>query len=111
MRRPTVLRSILIASCLLLSQATALLGQRDLRELRARAEEGNPAAQFNLARLYVSGTGVPQDDLEAVRWYRLAADQGHTAAQHNLGLRYDLGSGVDEDDEEAGRWYRLAADL
>ena len=87
MRRPIVLRAILIAACLLISQTTGLLGQRDLRELRDRADEGSPAAQFNLARLYVSGTGVPQDDLEAVRWYRLAADQGHTAAQHNRGLR------------------------
>ena len=52
---------------------------------------------------------VPQDDAEAVRWYRLAAAQGNALAQNNLGLMYDDGRGVPEDDAEAVRWYRLAA--
>ena len=29
--------------------------------------------------------GVPEDDAEAVRWYRKAAEQGHAGAQYNLG--------------------------
>ena len=92
--------------------ATLTHAQRDVDELRALAEQGNAAAQFNLARLYVTGTGVPQDeaDAEAARWYRLAAAQGHAGAQHNLGLKYDTGIGVPEDDAEAVRWYRLAAE-
>ena len=60
--------------------------------------------------MYANGEGVPEDDAEAVRWYRLAADQGHAYAQHNLGWMYDNGEGVVEDDAEAVRWYRLAAD-
>ena len=28
--------------------------------------------------------GVPEDDKEAVKWYRLAAEQGHAKAQFNL---------------------------
>ena len=39
--------------------------------------------------MYASGEGVPEDDAEAVRWYRLAADQGHADAQYNLGWMYD----------------------
>ena len=31
-----------------------------------------------------TNVGVPQDDAEAVRWYRLAADQGQALAQYNL---------------------------
>ena len=45
------------------------------------AEQGNAAAQGNLGRMYANGEGVPEDDAEAVRWYRLAAEQGYAAAQ------------------------------
>ena len=34
---------------------------------------------------------MPQDDAEAVRWYRLAAEQGHVSAQNNLGVMYSTG--------------------
>ena len=36
--------------------------------------------------MYGAGRGVPQDDAEAVRWYRLAAEQGEASAQYNLGV-------------------------
>ena len=54
--------------------------------------------------------GVPEDEGESLRWYRLAANQGDASAQNLLGLFYDNGAGVPEDDTEAVRWYRLAAD-
>ena len=60
--------------------------------------------------MYRDGRGVPQDDAEAVRWYRLAADQGLADAQFSLGVMYTPGRGVPQDDAEAVRWYRLAAD-
>ena len=60
--------------------------------------------------MYRDGRGVPQDDAEAVRWYRLAADQGLADAQFSLGVMYAIGDGVPKDDAEAARWYRLAAD-
>jgi len=41
-------------------------------------------AQFNLGLMYDFGEGVPEDDEEAVRWYREAAEQGNAAAQVNL---------------------------
>ena len=34
-----------------------------------------------LGVMYSDGQGVPQNDAEAVRWYRLAAEQGHAEAQ------------------------------
>ena len=58
-------------------------------------------------RCTTTDEGVPQDDAEAVRWYRLAAEQGHAYAQYNLGVMYDTGEGVPQDDAEAVRWYRL----
>ena len=52
---------------------------------------------------------VPQDDAQAVAWYRKAADQGHAAAQFNLGAMYDNGRGVPQDYVEAHKWVNLAA--
>jgi len=52
---------------------------------------------------------VPEDDVEAVRWYRLAAEQGHSSAQLNLGSAYNLGRGVPEDHVLAYMWANLSA--
>ena len=43
--------------------------------------------------MYAEGRGVPQDDTEAVKWYRRAADQGNAYAQFNLGVMYADGPG------------------
>ena len=77
---------------------------------RQQAEQGAADAQNALGLMYYNGEGVPQDYVEAVRWYRLAADQGLAAAQLNLGVMYDRERGVPQDYEEAVRWYRLAVD-
>ena len=84
--------------------------QDTVAELRAKADQGVAAAQVNLGVMYATGEGVPEDDAEAVRWYRLAADQGHVEAQYSLGVAYADGRGVPEDTAEALRWWRLAAD-
>ena len=59
--------------------------------------------------MYYTGKGVPQDDQEAVRWYRLAAEQGFAVAQYDLGLMYDTGEGVPQDYVQAHKWINLAA--
>jgi S1-C subfamily serine protease len=59
---------------------------------------------------YINGEGVPQDDAEAVKWYRKAADQGDAVAQNNLGACYDNGQGVPQDHAAAVRWFRSAAE-
>ena len=82
----------------------------DLEEVRVLAEQGDAIAQYNLGLMSASGRGVPEDDVEAVRWFRLAAEQGLAPAQYGLGFMYETGEGVSEDDVEAVRWYRLAAD-
>jgi len=55
------------------------------------------------------GVGVPQDDAEGVRWYRLAADQSYVPALTNLGNMYETGEGVPQDYVQAYVWYDLAA--
>jgi len=78
---------------------------------RARAEAGIAVAQYDLGVMYANGLGVPEDDAEAVRWYRLAADQGDASAQFNLGFMYVNGEGVPQDDVQAHMWFNLAASL
>ena len=80
------------ASCVDLS------AQSPLEDVRTCAEQGHALAQARLGYRYANGEGVPEDDVEAVRWYRLAAEQGNAAGQNNLGLSYYNGDGVPEDD-------------
>ena len=52
-----------------------------MAEWRAEAEQGDAGAQIVLGFMYKNDRGgVPQDDAEAVRWFRLAANQGDAAA-------------------------------
>jgi TPR repeat protein len=44
------------------------------------AEQGDAPAQYMLGNMYINGRGVPQDDKEALKWYRIAAGQGHALA-------------------------------
>ena len=73
------------------------------------AAEGYAPDQYTLGWMYTNGIDVQENDVEAVRWFRMAAEQGHPGAQHDLGLMYAEGDGVPEDDAEAVRWYLLAA--
>ena len=57
-----------------------LSAQDDLDTVRQAAEQGDAKAQFSLGFMYANGQGVPKDDAEAMKWYRLAADQGYAAA-------------------------------
>jgi TPR repeat protein len=58
--------------------------------------------------MYDNGYGVPENDAEAVKWYRKAVEQGLATTQSNLGLMYARGEGVPENDVEALKWYSLA---
>ena len=80
-----------------------------LKELLPLARQGNPEAQFGLGFMYRhGGQGVPKNNKEAVKWYRLAADQGDFGAQNNLGHMYEHGLGVPQDYIQAHMWYNLA---
>ena len=85
---------------LLLSSALFCIGA-GVDDLRKAAEQGITDAQCKLGVMYDTGQGVPEDDVEAVKWYRKAAEQGLADAQYNLGLMYAKGEGVIEDDAEA----------
>ena len=96
---------LLLSVCLGLGTLVA----QDINTLKQQAQKGSAQAQFNLGWMYLNGQGVPQDDVQAVKWTRLAADQGNASAQFNLGVMYDDGQGVPQDDVQAHKWYNLAA--
>ena len=75
--------------------------------LRRRETKSISSMPTVYLRLY---EGMPQDDAEAVAWFRRAAEQGAAWAQYELGNRYHYGSGVPQDDAEAVAWYRRAAE-
>ena len=116
--------SLAVSLCMAILVSTAMAGPRDdamtayargdyptaLRLLQPLAYGGDADAQFYLGLLYANGEGVPQNYLEAVKWFRSAADRGVSAAQFNLGILYARGQGVRQDYAEAIKWYRRAAD-
>jgi TPR repeat protein len=103
------MKRLALIVCLLL----LLMGcesQFDFAETKTLAEQGQAEAQFYLGVMYNNGEGVPQDQAEAVKWFRKAADQGHAPAQNNLGSMHRKGEGIPQNDAEAAKWYRKAAD-
>ena len=77
-----------------------------VEDLRQRAENGDPVAQWELGSRYDTGQGVPRDAAETEKWYRRAADSGYAEAQNSLGSTYQ----ADRRYSEAVAWYQKAAD-
>ena len=71
------------------------------KECKEMASQGDINCQTMIGLLYANGKGVPQDDQQAVAWFRNAAEKGHAPAQHNLGAMYYKGRGVPQDDQQA----------
>ena len=73
------------------------------------AESDHPEAPYNIGLIYYNGQGVPQDNRQALFWYRQAAEKNHLEAQFLLAAMYALGQGVPQDDMQAYVWGSLAA--
>lgn len=78
--------------------------------LRSAAASEDPAAEFEVARRYSEGRGVPQSFENAARWFERAADHGLAPAQFRLGCLYEKGQGIRKDLDAARRFYLAAAD-
>jgi TPR repeat protein len=101
----------------LLSEGTTLciaqeagIERKQFEEIKAKAEKGEAAAQYDLGSRYFFGIEVPKNPVEAVEWFRKAAKQGHGKAQFQLGACYGWGYGVVKDPAEGAKWYRMAAE-
>ncbi|HKB58574.1 MAG TPA: tetratricopeptide repeat protein [Gallionellaceae bacterium] len=79
------------------------------RGFQLLADRGNARAQFFLGEMYLAGTGVKQDDAQALKLERAAAEKGSEGAQYTLGGMYERGQGVPKDIVQAHVWYGLSA--
>jgi TPR repeat protein len=97
-----------------------------IRWYRKAADQGHAKAQYNLGCYYGRGEtiwvkfipgqpdvsskkGIPENPVEAVKWYRMAAEQGHVTAQYVMGKICHSGNGIPQDPAEAVVWWRKAA--
>jgi putative methionine-R-sulfoxide reductase with GAF domain len=80
-----------------------------LGELRTLANNGDAEAQWELGSRYRHGEGIPQDDVQAARWFQLAAEQGHLASQRAIGSSFWSGRGVPKNLSKAYFWSSVAA--
>jgi hypothetical protein len=71
---------------------------------------GDPDAQYNLARLYLDGTGATRDTRQAVRWLGLSASKGQYQAQALLGSILFKGQLVSRQGARGLMWLTLARD-
>lgn len=82
------------------------------KPLKARAEAGDPQAQFRLARrLWIPGRrATKRQKLAAMTWYRSAAEAGHRDAQAQLAGIFIFEESPFYDVAEGFRWLIRAAD-
>lgn len=70
-----------------------------------KAIEGSKVANYYLAAMYETGTGVEKDNKKAVELLKKAADAGIAYAECRLGDRYMTGNGVSKDMTKAALLY------
>lgn len=81
------------------------------RLIRLAANRNQPAAQYRLAKLYESGTGITEDQITARELIQRAANGGNRIAMHDLGNYFASGQGgLDRDIGEALDWFTKAAE-
>lgn len=71
---------------------------------------GNAEAQYNLARMYLDGVGMPRDTRYGIRWLGLAARKGQHQAQALLGQMLFNGTGSQRQAARGLMWLTLAQD-
>lgn len=68
-------------------------------------------ATYLLGWMNETGTGMPVNFLEAVRYYRCAANQNHPLGCNNMAIMYMKGMGIGRDLYKAIYWFEKAAAL
>ena len=66
-------------------------------------------AVVNMGSNYLTGNGVPQDGVQAVKIFAAAAVYGDSDAKRFMGFAYGNGSGVPQDPVRARDWFESAA--
>ncbi|HJR22562.1 MAG TPA: SPOR domain-containing protein [Dongiaceae bacterium] len=82
--------------------------QKAIAEFQPLAAGGDPAAQYQLARIYLEGHGPADGVPQGIDLMTKAATGGHPEAQAQLGLMYAMGLGVQVDNVQAYDWLSKA---
>ena len=83
--------------------------EQAIKNLKEKAEQGDPLAQNNLSMKYYYGTGMEQDKEKAFEWVLQSAKQGFAPAQHAVAVMHLKGTGVEQDKEKAFEWMLQSA--
>jgi uncharacterized protein len=90
-----------------------LIAKKELEKAAKRADllanRGNPKAQILLAKMYLSGQGIFQNDSMAWHWNMKAALKKVPEGQYQVGSMFENGQGVPTNIEDAVKWYEAAA--
>ena len=81
----------------------------ELKDLMARAEQGDADAKYALAMKYIYADGVEEDNVKAAELLEQAAEEGHREAAYHLGICYHYGYGVEKDIKTAYQLYLRSA--
>jgi uncharacterized protein len=98
-----------LASGILMGTTAAASEAFTLDSARAAAAQGDPQAQYYLAKCYLSGDEFSRDNVTAAKYMLQSANQGYAPAEAGMGSLYARGLGVTQDFSEALQWYRKAA--
>ena len=94
-----------------LAQLQAGQMEEGARLIRLAANRNQPAAQYRLAKLYESGTGIGKDPITARELIERAARGGNRIAMHDLGNYHAYGQGgLQQDIAAALDWFTKAAE-
>lgn len=74
------------------------------------ANDKDPVAELELARLYAIGEGVPRSLPEELKWLGRAAQHGNVDAQYEYAIALRDGHGTVQDYNAARRWMQVAAE-
>jgi hypothetical protein len=99
---------IVLASSLLITghcfAADATNPEQEIKKFSIAAEQGDIAAQMELARLYF----IMDKKVEAAAWVHRAAEAGDANAQLALSMLYKQGNGVEQDLSQSTEWLKKA---
>jgi TPR repeat protein len=70
---------------------------------------GERRSMMDLGTIHENGLGVPEDLIEAARWFEWSAKYGFGPAQHNFAVMLETGEAGRKDEVEAFMYYTLAA--
>lgn len=113
--RTSPYKSFTVALCFLLTAIFTLPTSQalgiDATQLLNEAETGDMNAAYFIGVMYRTGSGMPQNCREALKWTKQAAEEGHALAQSHLGTLYTEGCNeeVIPEDYLAYFWTALAA--